>query len=173
MFVPFKLIYPDADIPIVQLSLKIGLNPALHIAAGRAIAPLRDENVLIVGSGMSYHNMAAFMRGEPTCPIRDFRCLADARGNRSGRQGAQRTAHPLGRRPVRPRRTSARRAPDPTDGRRGRGRERYRPPRLRRPRHGRDCFSLSVRRIATQGASAGPAAPRLRLLLRSIQKVLR
>jgi len=65
VFVPFKLIYPDADIPIVQLSLKIGLNPALHIAAGRAIAPLRDENVLIVGSGMSYHNMAAFMRGEP------------------------------------------------------------------------------------------------------------
>jgi aromatic ring-opening dioxygenase catalytic subunit (LigB family) len=65
VFIPFKLIYPDADIPIVQLSLKTGLDPALHIAAGQAIARLRDENVLIVGSGMSYHNMAAFMRGEP------------------------------------------------------------------------------------------------------------
>jgi aromatic ring-opening dioxygenase catalytic subunit (LigB family) len=65
MFVPFKLIYPDADIPIVQLSLKAGLDPALHIAAGRALAPLRDDNVLIVGSGMSYHNRVAFRRGEP------------------------------------------------------------------------------------------------------------
>ena len=65
VFIPFKLIYPDADIPIVQLSLKTGLDPALHLAMGRAIAPLRDQNVLIVGSGMSYHNMQAFMRGEP------------------------------------------------------------------------------------------------------------
>jgi aromatic ring-opening dioxygenase catalytic subunit (LigB family) len=65
VFIPFKLIYPDADIPVVQLSLKAGLDPVLHIAAGRALAPLRDENVLIVGSGMSYHNMAGFMRGEP------------------------------------------------------------------------------------------------------------
>lgn len=68
VFIPFKLIYPDADIPIVQLSLKAGLDPALHLAAGHAIAPLRDRNVLIVGSGMSYHNMAAFMRGEPPTP---------------------------------------------------------------------------------------------------------
>jgi aromatic ring-opening dioxygenase catalytic subunit (LigB family) len=65
VFIPFKLIYPDADIPIVQLSLKAGLDPALHLAAGRAIAALRDRNVLIVGSGMSYHNMEAFRRGEP------------------------------------------------------------------------------------------------------------
>lgn len=64
-FIPLKLIYPDADIPVVQLSLKRGLDPALHVAAGRAIAPLRDENVLIIGSGMSYHNMAAYARGEP------------------------------------------------------------------------------------------------------------
>jgi aromatic ring-opening dioxygenase catalytic subunit (LigB family) len=65
VFIPFMLIYPDADIPIVQLSLKAGLDPAEHIAAGRALAPLRDKNVLIVGSGMSYHTMAAFMRGQP------------------------------------------------------------------------------------------------------------
>lgn len=57
VFIPFKLIYPEADIPIVQLSLKEGLDPAEHIAAGRAIAPLRERGVLIVGSGMSYHNL--------------------------------------------------------------------------------------------------------------------
>lgn len=60
VFIPFKLIYPDADIPIVQLSLKAGLAPGEHIAAGGALAPLRDEGVLIVGSGMSYHNMRGF-----------------------------------------------------------------------------------------------------------------
>jgi aromatic ring-opening dioxygenase catalytic subunit (LigB family) len=65
VFIPFMLIYPDADIPIVQLSLKAGLDPAEHLAAGRALASLRDRNVLIVGSGMSYHNMQAYMRGLP------------------------------------------------------------------------------------------------------------
>jgi aromatic ring-opening dioxygenase catalytic subunit (LigB family) len=59
------LIYPEAEIPVVQLSLKTGLEPAAHIAAGEALKPLRDRNVLIVGSGMSYHNMTAFRRGLP------------------------------------------------------------------------------------------------------------
>lgn len=60
VFVPFLLIYPEADIPVVQLSLAASLDPAAHLAIGRALQPLRDEGVLIVGSGMSYHNMHGF-----------------------------------------------------------------------------------------------------------------
>ncbi|HEY4179620.1 MAG TPA: class III extradiol ring-cleavage dioxygenase [Kofleriaceae bacterium] len=59
-FVPLKVAYPDAQIPTVQLSLIKGLDPEKHIALGRALAPLRDEGVFIVGSGMSYHNMRGF-----------------------------------------------------------------------------------------------------------------
>ena len=62
VFIPFKLIYPEADIPIVQLSLLHSLDPAAHFAIGKALAPLRDEGVLIVGSGLSFHNLRTFFR---------------------------------------------------------------------------------------------------------------
>src|SRR5690554_6931409 len=60
MFIPLKLMFPDADIPVVQLSLRNDLDPAAHVAVGQAIADLRDEGVLIVGSGMSFHNMRGY-----------------------------------------------------------------------------------------------------------------
>ena len=61
VFVPLKLAYPAAQIPTLQLSLRAGLDPREHLAIGRALAPLRKQGVFIVGSGMSYHNMRAFM----------------------------------------------------------------------------------------------------------------
>lgn len=60
MFIPLKLIFPDADVPVVQLSLHHSLDPELHLAAGRALMSLRDQGVLIIGSGMSFHNMRAY-----------------------------------------------------------------------------------------------------------------
>jgi aromatic ring-opening dioxygenase catalytic subunit (LigB family) len=59
-FVPLKLAYPEANVPTVQLSLKRGLDPVVHLAIGRALAPLRDEGVFIIGSGMTFHNLRAF-----------------------------------------------------------------------------------------------------------------
>jgi aromatic ring-opening dioxygenase catalytic subunit (LigB family) len=64
-FVPLKLTFPDADMPTVQLSLHEGLDPREHLKLGRALAPLRDEDVLLVGSGMSYHNLRDFFSAMP------------------------------------------------------------------------------------------------------------
>ena len=64
-FVPMMVAFPEATIPVAQLSLVTGLDPATHFAMGRALEPLRDEGVLVVGSGMSYHNMHGFMSGDP------------------------------------------------------------------------------------------------------------
>lgn len=69
-FIPLKLMFPNADIPVIQLSLRQDFDPAAHIQAGRGLAPLRDEGVLIIGSGMSFHNMRGY--GDPRFgPISD------------------------------------------------------------------------------------------------------
>jgi len=63
-FVPLMVAWPNEDgarVPCVQLSLVRGLDPAKHLALGRALAPLRDEGVLLVGSGMSYHDLGTLM----------------------------------------------------------------------------------------------------------------
>ena len=65
VFIPMKVALPGADIPVAMMSLRNDLDPLHHIRAGQALAPLRDEGVLIIGSGMSYHNMAGFRQATP------------------------------------------------------------------------------------------------------------
>lgn len=68
VFIPLKLMYPEADIPTLQLSLLHSLNPAEHIALGHALRQLKDENILIIGSGFSFHNQHAFFAQAPGAP---------------------------------------------------------------------------------------------------------
>lgn len=60
LFIPLKMMYPSADIPSLQLSLLNNLDPKAHIGLGRALSGLMDENILVVGSGFSFHNLRAF-----------------------------------------------------------------------------------------------------------------
>lgn len=64
VFVPLKLMFPEAKIPCVQLSLLNHLDPTVHIAIGKALRPLRRDNVMFIGSGFSFHNMQAFFCGD-------------------------------------------------------------------------------------------------------------
>ena len=60
LFIPLKMMYPQADIPSLQLSLLRGLNAAAHVALGKALRELMNENILVIGSGFSFHNLRAF-----------------------------------------------------------------------------------------------------------------
>jgi aromatic ring-opening dioxygenase catalytic subunit (LigB family) len=81
VFVPLKVAFPAADIPVVEMSVDRSLDPALHLAAGRALAPLRRDGVLILGSGMSYHNMRGYGDPRSTAPSTQFDAwLTDAVG---------------------------------------------------------------------------------------------
>jgi len=72
VFVPLNVAFPEARIPVVALSLAASLDPAVHLAAGRALAPLRNEGVLIVASGMSFHNLRGYFRPETLEQARAF-----------------------------------------------------------------------------------------------------
>eukprot|EP00877_Chromochloris_zofingiensis_P008076 jgi/Chrzof1/3521/Cz12g28150.t1 len=96
MFVPMKVMYPDADIPVVQLSLLNSLDPQAHIRMGQALQPLRRQDTLILGSGITFHNMSAFrstgFEGKAAGPLagQDFDTwLADAVTKHKGADRAQ------------------------------------------------------------------------------------
>ena len=104
-FIPLKLTYPDAAIPTIQLSLVERLDPEEHLAIGRALAPLRDEGVFIIGSGMTFHNLRAFRdpRSRPVAEtfdawLRETMTMEaperDARLTQWERAPAARGAHP-------------------------------------------------------------------------------
>ena len=70
-FVPAYIMYPEAEVPLIQISMLQSYDPAAHFEIGRALAPLRDEGVLIIGSGLSYHNMQK-MNPEAKIPSAQF-----------------------------------------------------------------------------------------------------
>lgn len=87
-WVPLLLAFPDADIPVTQLSLQPQRGPAHHVALGRALAPLRREGVLILASGNANHNLRALRRSAepPAWAVAFDDWLADkaARGDADG-----------------------------------------------------------------------------------------
>jgi aromatic ring-opening dioxygenase catalytic subunit (LigB family) len=82
VFVPLKVAFPEARIPVVSLSLVVSrpnsssahnlFDPELHLAAGRALAPLRDEGILLIASGMSFHNLRAYLQPQTLVNSREF-----------------------------------------------------------------------------------------------------
>jgi aromatic ring-opening dioxygenase catalytic subunit (LigB family) len=93
VFVPLKVAFPEAAIPTVQMSLVAGLDPALHLAAGRALAPLRDEGVLVIGSGMSFHNLRAYGDPRAEAPSREIDGWLTAATEAPGKQRAELLSH--------------------------------------------------------------------------------
>ncbi len=71
-WVPLLLMYPAHDIPVVQIAVQTHLGVAHHIALGRALAPLREEGVLVIGSGSFVHNLRALDRRGPDAPQPDW-----------------------------------------------------------------------------------------------------
>ncbi len=121
-FVPLSVMYPEANVPVVQMSLKSSYEPAAHIEAGRALAGLRDENVLIVGSGLTYHNLSRFAAGGEK-PSHEFDAWLNDTLHDSDPQRRVRNTGRLATRAGRTRCTSPRRSFTAADGRRRNGRK--------------------------------------------------
>lgn len=96
VFVPLKVAFPEAEIPVVSLSLAASrdgsFDPELHLAAGRALAPLRDEGVLLVGSGMSFHNLRAYFQPQTLVRAREFDSWLTEAVEQPGEERARRLA---------------------------------------------------------------------------------
>lgn len=71
-WVPLSLMYPDAEVPVVQVSIDSRQDPAYHFRLGELLRPLREEGVLIVGSGGATHNLALALRASQDAPLVDW-----------------------------------------------------------------------------------------------------
>ena len=143
VFVPFLILDPKAEIPVVMLSLRKDLDPAFHIRLGKALEPLRDQGVAIVGSGMSFHDLRTFRDGDTTASAAFDAWLDEtAKAPAAGARGA---ACALGQgalgAPVPP----ARGASLAADGGRRRRRRKQGHARLQRQDRRQDDLGVSVR----------------------------
>jgi aromatic ring-opening dioxygenase catalytic subunit (LigB family) len=86
VFVPMLKIDPEASLPVVMLSLRHDLDPAHHLAIGAALTPLRDQGVLIIGSGSSFHNLRTYFDGAPEAAEQFDSWLTEAAENPEGRE---------------------------------------------------------------------------------------
>jgi aromatic ring-opening dioxygenase catalytic subunit (LigB family) len=93
VFVPLKVAFPEAVIPCVQMSLAAGLDPALHLAAGAALAPLREEGVLVLGSGMSFHNLRVYGDPRVEAPSLEFDAWLTAAAEADATERGAQLAH--------------------------------------------------------------------------------
>ena len=115
VFVPFLLVFPDAEIPVVPMSLKSDLNPAEHMAAGQALASLRDGRRADRGKRHELSQHARLQHAVGHRSVGDLRPLADRSGGGRSR-GSGREPRPLGRSAVRPSVASPRGASPAPDG---------------------------------------------------------